>query len=59
MYLEALKGPTDAHAFLETSEGETALDLSPEENRADLIRATTGHVIEKAEITGIYDPRVD
>lgn len=38
---------------------DTVLDLSPEENRAGLIKAMTGHVIEKAEITCIYDPRTD
>ena len=32
------------------------LDLSPNANKVQLLRAMAGHVIEKAELVGIYDP---
>lgn len=32
------------------------LDLSPGANKGQLLQAMSGHVIEKAELVGIYDP---
>lgn len=32
------------------------LDLSPNANKAQLIQAMSGHVIEKTELVGIYNP---
>lgn len=32
------------------------LDISPHANKAELIRAMSAHVLEKAELVGLYDP---